>query len=98
MQNSWSYLGREGMDKVVAEMDRAVVVARAAAAMVVVAKVAVVVVKVAAEEDEMIAIETRNKEIVIQDQSAEAMATPDNAVEDQELEVEDERVVASMQQ
>ena len=98
MQYSWRYLGREGLDKVVAETDRAVVVARAAAAMVVVAKVAVVVVKVAAEEDEMMAIETRSKEIVIQDQSAGAMATPDNAVEDQELEVEDDRVVALMQQ
>ena len=97
MRNTWRYFGREGLDKVVAETDRAVVVAMAAA-MGVVAKVAVVVVKVVAEEDEMIAIETRNKEIVIQDQSAEAMATPDNAVEDQELEVEDERVVASMQQ
>jgi hypothetical protein len=88
-----------------------VVVAKAAAAMVAVAKaaaatVAVVmaaaataaVVKAAAVVVAKEAIETRSKEIVIQDKSAEGIVTPGNGAEAQEQVAEEEPVVVLNQQ
>ena len=76
-----------------------VAVVKAAEAKVVVAQAAVVVVvKAVAVVMVKVAIETRSKEIVIQDQSAVGIATPGNGAEAQEQVVEEEPVAGLNQQ
>jgi hypothetical protein len=98
----------EAPDKVVAGMDRMVVVGKAAAAAVAVVKAAatvvaapeaaaVVVAKAVAAVMVKVATGTRNKETVTQDQSAEGIATLGNEAEAQEQVVEEELVVVWMQ-
>ena len=98
----------EAPDKVVAGMDRVVVVGKAAAAAVAVVKAAatvvaapeaaaVVVAKAVAAVMVKVATGTRNKETVTQDQSAEGIATLGNEAEAQEQVVEEELVVVLMQ-